>query len=361
MSESLANVGESLTKVLALPRLSMSLRVKLLVGFTLAMALLFAGTSLWFLRIATQIAENQLSEDLERTLEAAVTGIDADAVWAMYQELSADERCQAAPGDAGFYPPQEETRYWEHVTWLEQVHEVETRARLYTYFLGTEPNEMVFIGSNGAVWAPEPAGAPFCYRLIADNITPPAQAIQERRFVPDFNIYDDEFGTWGSGYMPVYGSDGELLFALGGDLEASTIEEARLAALRAMVPLFVVTYVLLFIVVFLVSGFVTRPMMALAKAAGRIGEGDYEQDLSTLTNQRFPDEIGVLARVFDIMVGKVYQREQKLRQRVQELEILIDEHKRDQQVSEIVDSDFFQDLAEKAKHMRRRGRTEGGQ
>lgn len=53
---------------------------------------------------------------------------------------------------------------------------------------------------------------------------------------------------------------------------------------------------------------------------------------------------------------EAYIREQKLRQEIQQLRIEIDEAKRQQQVSEIVDTDFFQDLRAKARNLRRRGR-----
>jgi CHASE3 domain sensor protein/GAF domain-containing protein len=49
-----------------------------------------------------------------------------------------------------------------------------------------------------------------------------------------------------------------------------------------------------------------------------------------------------------------YIREQALRQEIQQLRIEIDETKRQQQVSEIVDTDFFQDLRTKARKLRRR-------
>ncbi|MBN1935776.1 MAG: HAMP domain-containing protein, partial [Anaerolineae bacterium] len=50
-----------------------------------------------------------------------------------------------------------------------------------------------------------------------------------------------------------------------------------------------------------------------------------------------------------------YVTEQSLRQEIQQLRIEIDQSKRQQQVSEIVESDFFQDLRTKARGMRRRG------
>ncbi len=45
------------------------------------------------------------------------------------------------------------------------------------------------------------------------------------------------------------------------------------------------------------------------------------------------------------MIGKVAKREEKLKQQVADLQIQIDHSKRDEQVKEIVDNDFFQSLA----------------
>jgi GAF domain-containing protein len=51
---------------------------------------------------------------------------------------------------------------------------------------------------------------------------------------------------------------------------------------------------------------------------------------------------------------EAYIREQSLKQEIQQLRIEIDEVKRQKQVSEIVDSDFFQDLQAKARSIRSR-------
>ncbi|MCI0399368.1 MAG: HAMP domain-containing protein [Chloroflexi bacterium] len=53
---------------------------------------------------------------------------------------------------------------------------------------------------------------------------------------------------------------------------------------------------------------------------------------------------------------EAYIREQALRQEIQQLRIEIDAVKREQQVEEIVESDFFRDLQTKAREMRQRGR-----
>ena len=79
-------------------------------------------------------------------------------------------------------------------------------------------------------------------------------------------------------------------------------------------------------------------------------------ELDKLSKGRITDEIGTLANVFAIMVSKVYQREQTLRLQVEQLKIEIDQVKQQKQVSEIVETDFFKDLVEKANIIRARSR-----
>ncbi len=58
---------------------------------------------------------------------------------------------------------------------------------------------------------------------------------------------------------------------------------------------------------------------------------------------------------------EAYIREQSLQQQIQQLKIEIDEVKRQKQVSEIVETDFFQDLQARARAMRQRGGRSSGQ
>ncbi len=64
------------------------------------------------------------------------------------------------------------------------------------------------------------------------------------------------------------------------------------------------------------------------------------------------DELGQLGRIFQRMVREVKAREQSLKKQVMELRIEIDHAKREREVAEIVESDYFQNLLEKAKEVR---------
>jgi len=67
-----------------------------------------------------------------------------------------------------------------------------------------------------------------------------------------------------------------------------------------------------------------------------------------------PDELGQLARVFQRMAHEVAAREEQLKQQIQVLSIEIDQAKKTRQVSEITDTEYFQELRKKAKELRLR-------
>lgn len=103
----------------------------------------------------------------------------------------------------------------------------------------------------------------------------------------------------------------------------------------------------------LAERFLAKPILAVAGVAGDIKSGNFElSDLDSVSVRQ--DEFGQLARVFKAMAREVYEREQKLKQQVQELTIEIDEEKRQQEVKEVTESEFFQELQEKARLIRER-------
>jgi CheY-like chemotaxis protein len=69
-----------------------------------------------------------------------------------------------------------------------------------------------------------------------------------------------------------------------------------------------------------------------------------------------PDALGQLARVFVRMAREVATREAELKKEIQVLRIEIDHAQRTRQVSEITDTEYFQELRRKAKDLRY-GRT----
>lgn len=92
---------------------------------------------------------------------------------------------------------------------------------------------------------------------------------------------------------------------------------------------------------------VDKVTSAAAQVEGGIYEPEHLDDVAART-----DALGQLARVFQRMVRQVNTREQALQQTIVELRIEIDETKTANQVAEITDTEFFQDLAQRAAQMR---------
>lgn len=65
------------------------------------------------------------------------------------------------------------------------------------------------------------------------------------------------------------------------------------------------------------------------------------------------DALGQLARVFSRMASEIYLREQNLKRQVQQLRIELDDARQAQQVAEITETDYFQQLEDKAQDLRR--------
>lgn len=98
-----------------------------------------------------------------------------------------------------------------------------------------------------------------------------------------------------------------------------------------------------------------RNVAHVTTAAASVEAGEFEPEALAEVAQRH-DELGQLARVFQRMVREVQAREQRLRQQVQQLKIEIDEVKKARQVAEITETDYFQELQEKARKLRSRER-----
>ena len=319
-----------------------SLRVKLIVGFTIVLTIVFIAAYLWFNQYARNIALNRIQEDLQVTLEGALDGVKGDEFESLVREAIAD----------GTGVPSQDIRYQNHMAWLMTVLQIEPRAySVCTYIKGGANDQILWVGDTYRVTDPGSAT-----RYLEPYTRTEGSFILEG-FVQNTNkmvIYDDVWGTWVSAYGPIENSQGEVVGALGIDFKAAYVHEVEQRVQRSILIGSILTYIVLIFIVFFISLVLTRPLVRLAIAARHIGEGDYKQDLSSLFQTRLQDEIDALARDFASMVSKVYQREQTLRMEVQQLRIEIDKTKQQKQVDEIVESDFFKDLQNKAGVMRRR-------
>lgn len=344
--------AQSAVKTVKQPRF-VSLRWRLLIGFTLVFSSVFAVAYYWFYTFSTDKAIARLKQDLRETTIGAAAGVDVDELLALYRE---GKRNPAGNSD--------DPRYQNQLEWFKTVHNISPDVYPYSYILGKPANnrrvgssavaagELEIIYLVDSLWEFIPDRA----LKFLESDSPSEASIQAftKGVTIERDLYTDEWGSWISAYTPLRDSTGKIVGVLGADIEASYVYDVQRQIRDKVVISFASAYGTLFILVYIVSGAMTKPLNRLTEVAERIGEGDYEQDLSALSHSSVHDEISTLAGVFDIMVDKVRHREESLKQQVTELKIEIDQVKRQKQVSEIVDSDFFQDLVVKARQMRNR-------
>ncbi|MBV9120426.1 MAG: hypothetical protein JOZ39_06935 [Chloroflexi bacterium] len=325
-------------------RLFVSLNVKLLVGFTLIFTVVFAGAYYWFYEFSTENALQAIKTDLTDTITGALAGLNGDHFQELVQQGSAN----------GTNGQSTNAYYQEELQWFNQVHGLQPRAIPYSYIKGPDQNGRptnYFIVDYLQINEPSKAAA-FHEQWVVPEGSHSPEGLQQLSYA--MTPYKDQWGTWVSAYAPIKNSAGQTVGALGVDFHAEYVTQVQQQILGQVGVAFGVTYAVLFVLVFLVSRFLTHPIRLLTKAAYLIGDGDYSSNLERLRRGWLHDEIAILSQVFDTMVAKVREREQSLVRKVEQLTVQIDEEKRKQDVKAIVDSDMFQQLQDRARMMRAR-------
>ena len=93
------------------------------------------------------------------------------------------------------------------------------------------------------------------------------------------------------------------------------------------------------------------PLSRIRGAAEAVENGNYDLTILNDISSR-KDELGQLSRVLQGMAEKIRERETRLQQKVEELQIRIDRNRQAEDVAEIVETEYFQQLKKKAKAFR---------
>lgn len=161
-----------------------------------------------------------------------------------------------------------------------------------------------------------------------------------------------------------YGDAGGFGWALGDIMAAQVIyvpaDEVLTTAQRSLTLVMAAVLLIFALLVLVVNALlrrtVLRPVMALAELAEKVSaDAVRDEDIHEPGVERASrrgDELGRMARLFQRMAANVAQREKNLRERVRTLQIEIDRHKQQQEIDEIVNTDYFQRLREKVAEKR---------
>ena len=306
-----------------------SLRVKLLLGFSVVFSVVFAGAFYWFYTFTTDKALLRLTEDMRSTLRGAAAGVDVEELLDLYAE--------GQPNAQGF---SDDPRFKRQLAWFEAVHAIEPRAWLYSAIIrkpgSTESIsqpippldqlEMVYLVDLWASHDPSKA-----VRFLEADVPSrrALEAIAQEKLVEHPTIYRDRWGSWLSASIPLFNDQGEVVAVLGLDIEADYILQLQQSIRDRVWISFLATYGVLFVLLYILSGVLTQHLQALTQSAERIAAGDYNQGLS-MVNPPFPDELHRLAQVFDVMVESIRVREHVIREGKQveyEMRVALQEEK----------------------------------
>lgn len=172
--------------------------------------------------------------------------------------------------------------------------------------------------------------------------------------------------------ISTFGSDGgfgwnvgeiiaaQIIYVPAGDIFGS----AQLWLALVMISLVVIFAAIVLVTNYLLKRMVVRPVEHIATMAQQISAGNWSPKAAEVGTMEAiaerQDELGYTAQVFENMAKEVYEREQKLKREVRQLHIQIDVHKRETEVKQITESEYFVDLQKKAKQLRAANAAAGG-
>ncbi len=153
--------------------------------------------------------------------------------------------------------------------------------------------------------------------------TNPNVALALKTAKPTFSkIYSDSEGVWVSAFAPILDRSGKAIAVLEVDYHAEReVAEARLAIMKSIGLPAVLALLLCFIFGRLIGKALTKPISDLNHAAVQVSTGNLDVEIYNSSK----DEIGTLARIFNLMVSDLKSAKIKLQNYATELEKKVEE------------------------------------
>ncbi|KAF0108009.1 MAG: sensor protein [Anaerolineaceae bacterium] len=318
----------------------LSIRTKMMIVFMSLSAVVLAGVFTWFYQSATARAMDSLRESL---VTAAVTAAGL---------------VDPAEHEQVYATGVEDTPQYTHIA--EQLRLVrdanDNIDSIYTAALSSNPNEVIFVvdSEESTADTEDTSGRVSLGEIYDASNAPQMMKAFDGQPTADVNIVSDADGDYLSGYAPILDASGEVVAIVGVDMHVDDILLVQAQIRNVSLLAFVISLAAVFAAVYLLSGAITKPLRAITGAAQALEQDEPFEPERLERVARGTDELGQLARVFSRMAVQVQERQKKLREEVTQLKIEIDEARRQKQVDEIAGSEFFKDLKDKAREMRKR-------
>ncbi len=287
-----------------------SLRTKLVAALGIIFLLAFAAIYYWLYGFVTDLAMNNLQANLIATAKTAASGIEGDTHLELFKNGTIDN-----------------PTYTAIASFLRSIKKTNPQASgMYTFIsLPDEPGKVRLVVSaalppgstDQSPITPSvgkckivPSERPSLGEVYTD--TSPAMLAGVKTAGADNELWTDTWGTWLSGYAPIFNSKNEAVGAVGVDMCAQDVISLQQNIRRNTLIAFGISLLVLLGIVGLLATGVTRPVMELTRAVDRIGNGDYTVDFSSLYNTRVQDEVDKLANAFNQMTIDIKKGKQKL-------------------------------------------------
>jgi hypothetical protein len=198
------------------------------------------------LSLVNQIMFTRIQESVVQALQGSVKVIDTANFSSVVNELGGDPENQI-----------DDERYWNHQSEIIIIKDLFPQvASVYTYIAGSQPGEIQFIGDswredeatlNEATYFKEPYQIPegVGYLEGLDQTVPPD------------DVYQDEWGTWVSGFTPITDEQNHVIGGLGIDISVDYLNEIKNQVLVSLLPPFVIIS-LLFLGMTWISAWISR-------------------------------------------------------------------------------------------------------
>ena len=126
--------------------------------------------------------------------------------------------------------------------------------------------------------------------------------------VVESEYYTDQWGTWLSGYAPIYNDAGTRIGVLGVDISASRVAEYRREFMMRSLGVFAILLPLLLLAGYLIGRRIAAPLVLAKEGAERIGRGELDVHIDI----RSRDELGVLAQAMNTMAENLGRSREEL-------------------------------------------------
>jgi GAF domain-containing protein len=134
--------------------------------------------------------------------------------------------------------------------------------------------------------------------------------------VLESEIYTDEYGSFLSGYAPIYTSSGERAGVLGVDISAETIMAQEWSYFLRLAAVFLISMVFIVIGGVLLANYLAKPIVNLRDMANKISRGEFDTHLENIPRTRELAELSLdLNKMTDSLRELIGDLEQRVAER----------------------------------------------